>query len=181
MRRWRLEDAPELRSTRGQPHERRTCPLQPQVRQNEDGSKETHMHTRTHTTTHTHTETTKQQISNFVISGLISYNRHTQIKKRIKSKALWDSIHYFFYIFCLLFKVFVCRWYHKEAGIRLHLSSVRVSHHIICWRTATVSITLLRRTICMCTKAWKAQTTVKFHFEDLQWKPVRWGVAVVQS
>lgn len=33
MRRWRLEDAPELRSTRGQPHERRTCPLQSQVRE----------------------------------------------------------------------------------------------------------------------------------------------------
>lgn len=33
MRRWRLEDAPELRSAGGQPHERRTCPLQPQVRE----------------------------------------------------------------------------------------------------------------------------------------------------
>lgn len=37
MRRWRLEDAPELRSTRGQPHERRTCPLQPQVREQRHG------------------------------------------------------------------------------------------------------------------------------------------------
>lgn len=40
MRRWRLEDAPELRSTGGQPHERRTCPLQPQVRRNDEGPKE---------------------------------------------------------------------------------------------------------------------------------------------
>lgn len=39
MRRWRLEDAPELRSAGGQPHERRTCPLQPQVRETHEGSK----------------------------------------------------------------------------------------------------------------------------------------------
>jgi len=36
MWRWRLEDAPELRSAGGQPHERRTCPLQPQVRRSEE-------------------------------------------------------------------------------------------------------------------------------------------------
>lgn len=102
MRRWRLEDAPELRSTRSQPHERRTCPLQPQVRQDDERARGTQKKRKR--------EKFKNQ-KNYENLGSVSYKSHTRPLQTLDArgkKALLECQMPVFLVVILCMYVCVC-------------------------------------------------------------------------